>query len=203
MKALFLGLIACLFLGMTMPVLAAPKNKPDYVTRAEVQAIVEAEIAARNLVTIDQVQALIDAEIAKLDLLTAGQVQVMINTAVGNIPKPAKPSFDLVIINNETGVTVTGKFIRISCIASTELQIKPNPWYPTPVWCEPLARVQYWGVLHTPDGDINSQVRYEGNEIGIMIFETANEYHSQILTADIYAFYGGKIASKTISIICN
>ena len=129
-------------------------------------------------------------------------INTRIDELENNIPAlDPEPPFNIDIIANDSGTYIAGKSIRITGIASTSQQRIPNPWYPSPNWHEPLARVQFWGILHTPDGDVNSQVRYEGNELGIMIFQTANEYHDMILTADIYAFYGGKTAKQSLDIV--
>ena len=66
-------------------------------------------------------------------------------------------NFDIFL--NETGITVSGQDVNLRFPISTAEQRQIFG----AIWHEPIQRVQVWGVLHTPDGDVNSGVRYENN----------------------------------------
>lgn len=196
------GIVTIMFFMVfaTQKAFASPDNNPMFPTFEKVQQMISEAIAPLQTAINSLGQRVSLVETA----LTSNSQEIQnLNDRVTNVennmptPQPTPP-FAMDIIANETGVTVSGSDVRISMITSSPQQRLLSG----AVWHQPLERSQGWGILHTPEGDVNSGVVYEAlgsnSERAALFFKMNNSYPGYATTADLYAFYGGKVATYTI-----
>lgn len=187
---------------VTQKALASPNNNPMFPTFEEVQQMIDESVLSLQT-TINNLGGRLS--LVETAVTSNSQEIQYLNNRVTNIednmpmPQPTPP-FNFNIYLNEGGISISGQDVNLRFPISTVQQKQ----IPGANWHEPLPRVQVWGVLHTPDGDVSSGVRFEAvgsqAEYCSLFFKMPNSYPGTSAIVDIYAFYGGKVTSSSFSI---